>query len=245
MHVKKENDMTYAKGFRLAMVRAAAVFLLLLPAAPARSSDPGKAVFEQKCAACHAMQPGAKLTVKERLKVKGTPLWFAGSKFGKDWLAAWLTRPAPLLGVVWNTVEKGAYEHPAIAPDEAEQVTEYLMTAVDDTVEAGKAALLPAKRSDRRKFLVAARRLFEQHQGCYACHRYLNKRNVELGGFSAPSLVNARDRLQPDWVYSFIQNPRKYDPNSRCPIPGEKATNQFTDEDKAMLAGYVVSMGEK
>jgi mono/diheme cytochrome c family protein len=93
MHVKKENDMKYAKGFRLAMVRAAAVFLLLLPAAPARSSDPGKAVFEQKCAACHAMQPGAKLTVKERLKVKGTPLWFAGSKFRRDWLAAWLTRP--------------------------------------------------------------------------------------------------------------------------------------------------------
>ncbi len=221
-----------------------ALFLALRPAMGI-CSDQGKSLFEEKCASCHAMEPGEKLAIKERQQVKGTPLWFAGSKFKEAWLAEWLAKPTPLLQVKWNTAEKGAYEHPAVSPQEAVEVTAYLMTAKDETIICGKAAEFPKKRSQKRGFLTDARNLFEKHQGCYACHRYLNKRNTELGGFSAPTLVTAKDRLQPDWVYTFLIDPKKYYPNSKCPIPGGEAVNTFTDEDKGTLAGYIVNMGER
>ncbi len=222
-----------------------ATLLLCSFLAPAHGSGDGQAIFKEKCASCHAMEPHDQMTIKERLEFKGTPLWFAGSKFQRQWLEAWLAAPTPLLGVVWNTAEPGTLEHPAISPDEAAKVTDYLMTAVDASVEPGKAAELPENRTQRRKFLADTAQLFEKHQGCFSCHRYLNKRNVELGGFSAPSLVTAKDRLQGDWVYSFLLNPGKYYPNSKCPVPGEKAVNTFSDEDKANLAGFVVNIGER
>ena len=228
-------------GLFLAFV---ALFCLLrAPSAPAAAD--GQAIFQQKCAECHAMQPGDKMSIENRQAVKGTPLWFAGSKFQQEWLEAWLAKPTPLLQVKWNTAEKGVYEHPAVSPEEAASVTAYLMTAVDDSLVTGKLAAFPDDRSGKRKFLTTARNLFEKHQGCYACHRYLNKRGLELGGFSAPTLVTADTRLQADWVYNFLLNPEKYYPNAKCPIPGDKAVNKFTDEDKGTLATYIVNMGEK
>ena len=233
------------KHYGLGIATAAMTALFLTQAVPAHCSEEGKALFQQKCASCHAMEQGEKQSIKERQAVKGTPLWFAGSKFHKEWLVSWLAEPTPLLGVNWNTAEKGSTKHPAVSVDEAGKISDYLMTAVDSTVEAGKAELLPKKRSQKRKFLTNARALFEKHQGCYSCHRYLNKRNLELGGFSAPSLVTAKDRLQGDWVFSYLQNPKKYYPNSNCPIPGDKASNKFTEQEKAKLAGYVVNIGVK
>lgn len=211
----------------------------------ALGSEEGKKLFQQKCAECHAMAPTQKVTLAELKKIKGTPLWFAGSKFQKEWLSGWLAKPTPLLSVTWNSSVQGTNEHPAVPAAEAAKITDYLMTAVDDKMEAGKAAAFPKKRSQKRKFLTKARGLFEKHQGCYACHRYLNKRNLELGGFSGPTLVSAKDRLQGDWVYSFLQNRERYYPNSRCAIPGPKSVNKYTDKDKEMLAGYVVNIGVK
>ncbi len=230
-------------GLGIASV-AAATLLFSLPIT-AKASEEGKKIFEEKCISCHAMAPTQKMPVKEYRQVKGAPLWFSGSKFKKEWLAGWLAKPVPLLGVTWGTVEKGTNEHIALPEAEAAQVTEYLMSAVDVKMESGKAVVMPKKRSQKRKFLTNSRQLFEKHQGCYACHRYLNKRNLELGGFSAPSLVTAKDRLNGDWVYSFLQNPQKYYPNTKCPIPGKKAVNSFTDKDRANLAGYVVNIGVK
>ncbi len=215
---------------------------LLAPPAPAGD---GQALFEQKCASCHAMAPTAKVSVKEATAIKGTPLWFAGSKFKKEWLQAWLAKPTPLLGVTWGTSDKGTTAHVAIPAEEAAQVTEYLMSAVDAKMDKGKAAVLPSDKGQRRKFLTDTRNLFEKQQGCFACHKYLNKRDAEIGGASAPTLVTAKDRLQADWVLSFIQDPKKYYPNTRCPIPGDQATNKFSDADRANLAGYIVSIGEK
>lgn len=231
--------------FRRDLTAVATALVLLLAAHPARGSEEGKALFQQKCASCHAMEPGKKLTVKESLTVKGTPLWFAGTKFKKEWLVQWLAKPTPLLGVAWNTVEKGTYDHPAVSPEESAKITDYLMTAVDASVEAGKAAKVPEDRSQKRKFLADAAQLFEKHQGCFSCHRYLNKRDVEIGGASAPTFVTAKDRLQADWIYAFLKNPQKYYPNTKCPIPFDKAANKFSDEDRANLAGYVAAIGEK
>lgn len=177
--------------------------------------------------------------------MKGMPLWFAGSKFNQAWLETWLASPQPIFGVRWGTLEKGAYHHPVVDAAEAKELAGYLMTLVDAQVKTGTTVSLPKSRGQRRSFLGRTAQLFEKHQGCYACHRYLNKRDQELGGFSGPSLVKAGQRFQADWVYAFLKDPRRYYPNGACPIPGDMAFNQYTDENRAALATYIVNIGTR
>jgi mono/diheme cytochrome c family protein len=223
-------------------VLCALLFLFLKYPSNAASQDV-EALYKQKCLSCHAVTQTQKVSIKDRASIKGMPLWFAGSKFDQEWLETWLASPQPIFSVKWGALEKGAYDHPAVDASEAKQLAEYLMTLTDDHVKSGTIAPLPKSRGKRRSFMSRTAQLFEKHQGCYACHRYLNKRNQELGGFSGPSLVEASKRLQADWVHEFLKNPRRYYPNGSCPIPGDKAFNQFTEENKAALAAYIVNIG--
>jgi mono/diheme cytochrome c family protein len=220
-----------------------AIFFLISTFPSNTAAQEGEALYKQKCLSCHAISPVNKVSIKERAAIKGMPLWFAGSKFNKEWLEAWLASPQPIFKVKWGTLEKGAYDHPAVNASEARQLTDYLMTLVDDQVKVGTIAPLPKSRGKRKSFLGRTAQLFEKHQGCYACHRYLNKRNQELGGFSGPSLVEASKRLQSDWIYAFLNDPRRYYPNGTCPIPGDKAFNKFTDENRTALSNYIVNIG--
>lgn len=219
---------------------------LLFSAYPSNAaSQEAEVLYEQKCRSCHAVTQTRKVPIADRASIKGMPLWFAGSKFDKDWLETWLASPQPIFSVKWGTLEKGAYEHPAVETGEAEQLADYLMTLVDTKVQRDAAAPLPKSRGKRRSFLSRTTQLFEKHQGCYACHRYLNKRGQELGGFSGPSLVEAGKRLQADWVLAFLKDPRRYYPNGKCPVPGDKAFNNYTDENRAAVATYIVNIGTR
>jgi mono/diheme cytochrome c family protein len=225
------------------MLVLGAVLLIFLGCPFKAAAQEAPALYKQKCLSCHAVSPTEKVSIEERASIKGMPLWFAGSKFKKEWLETWLASPQPIFRVKWGTLEKGAYSHPAVDAAEAGQLAEYLMTLSDAQVKPDSTVSLPKSRGKRRSFLSRTAQLFEKHQGCYACHRYLNKRRKELGGFSGPSLVEASQRLQADWVYQFLKDPRRYYPNGRCPIPGDKAFNKYTDENRAALATYIVNMG--
>jgi mono/diheme cytochrome c family protein len=230
----KRYDHLYALG---------AVLLLVLTASSRAAAQEGKVLYEQKCLTCHAISQTKKVSIKESASIKGPALWFAASKFKPEWLQAWLTAPEPIFGVKWGTLEKGAYAHPAVDADAAGKLTQYLMTLADAQVKAGVTPPLPKSRGQRLSMLGRTAELFEKQQGCYACHRYLNKRRTELGGFSGPSLVKASERLQPDWVFAFLKDPRRYYPNGKCPIPGEQAFNKYSDENRAALATYIVNIG--
>jgi mono/diheme cytochrome c family protein len=232
------------KQYGSSFVLGGMLFILLsYPIKTAAQED--NALFKQKCQSCHAVAPTKKVAIKEMGPIKGMPLWFAGSKFNKEWLKTWLASPQPIFKVKWGTLEKDAYDHPAVDASEAGELSEYLMTLVDDQVKTATATPLPKSRGKRRSFLSRTAQLFEKHQGCYACHRYLNKRGQELGGFTGPSLVAAGQRLQADWVFAFLENPRKYYPNGKCPIPGDKAFNKYTDENRAALTTYIVNIGTR
>lgn len=232
------------KPYEQLLILCAVLFLFSTNPSRAASQE-SEALYKQKCQSCHAVSPARKVSIKERASIKGMPLWFAGSKFNKQWLETWLTSPQPIFGVKWGTLEKGAYDHPAVNASQATQLAEYLITLVDAEVETDTTAALPKSRGKRRSFLGRTAQLFEKHQGCYACHRYLNKRGQELGGFSGPSLVEASNKLQADWVYAFLKDPRRYYPNGKCPIPGDMAFNKYTDENRAALATYIVNIGTR
>lgn len=205
---------------------------------PAATADPanGKKLFEAKqCASCHKTSgPVEALPVTERSKIKGPPLWFAGSKFRQEWLIAWLASPTPVRRVKYGSLTKGSDKHPALPAADAKEVGAYLMTLTDQALKPG---VVKAKKLKRRT-RIKAEKLFIKKQICFGCHQYPSKKG-NIGGFAGPSLVGAGKRLKVDWVYTFMNNPSRYYANGRMPVYGDQAFNRFTEKELKLLAQYI------
>ncbi len=92
-------------------------------------ADEGKKIFAgKKCGNCHKTEgPAAEKTFEDKLKKKGPDLWFAGSKFKKEWLGEWMQNPTAIRPLEYNSIEKtNPGNHPKLAKKESEDVTEYL-----------------------------------------------------------------------------------------------------------------------
>lgn len=212
-----------------------AAFCLQAPNALADAAA-GKKIFAAKnCGACHQMTgPTDPQPVSARSKIKGPPLWFAGSKFKKEWLTAWLAKPTPIRRVKYGTLVKGANDHPSLPAADATEVGVYLMSLTDSAVKAG--AVDSSSLTPRASF--QADQLFAKKQVCFGCHQYPSKRG-NIGGFTGPSLVGAGARLQADWIYAMLKDNIRYYPDGRMPKYGDEAFNQFSDDDLKLLAQYV------
>ena len=171
-------------------------FALLAPIHGAQA-DPavGKAAFEAaKCTGCHYTDgPAKEKTIADQLAKKGPELWYAGSKFQKDWLAAWLEDPKPIRPLKYNSLaEPNPGDHPKLAAAEAAAVTDFLMTLTSDAVEKGS---IKPKRNPKGKLI------FAKKMPCSGCHLYPAKKKAKFkGGNSGPSLRWAGKRLNPDWI---------------------------------------------
>lgn len=216
----------------------AAVLIVGCIHAPLAAADPvqGKQLFEAKnCVSCHQTSgPEAAVPVTQRAKIKGPPLWFAGSKFKNEWLIGWLEKPTAIYRVKYGTLEKGGNGHPALAKAEAQEVGAWLMSLTDPELQAGAVA---AEKLNPRK-MSAAEKLFTKKQVCFGCHQYPSK-GGDIGGFSGPSLVGAGSRLQADWVYALLKDNARYYPNGRMPVYGDQVFEPFADEELKLLGQYI------
>lgn len=188
----------------------------------------GEKVFQsKKCGDCHAISgPNKIASIADWSNRKGPDLWFAGSKFKKEWLDNWLESPEPIRGVKWNSLDAANPDkHPGLSKQEAGEVAGYLMDLKDNDVKANTA--------NKKVKKVKAKKLFEEKQACYTCHKVKVKRKT-LGGVSAPTFVGAKNRLNPDWIAAFLKNPGRYEPKGRMPN-----FSYLADEDIATLAGYI------
>jgi len=59
---------------------------------------------------------------------------------------------------------------------------------------------------------------FERTFSCISCHQSLNLAGKPRGGISGPSLVNAGNRLQANWVAIWLKNPKTFSEKSRMPV---------------------------
>lgn len=190
----------------------------------------GKNIYGGKnCAGCHLTNgPNPDKTFEDKLKRKGPDLWFAGSKFKKEWLLAWLQDPKPIRSMAYNSIEKkNPGDHPKLSGKEAGDVTDYLMTLTSKDVATG--AIKP--KND-----LMGKMVFEKKQGCYGCH--LSKKGAKVaGGVTGPSLVEAGKRLQGDWIYAYLKNPQAIIPVKRMPT----YSGILTDAELKSVASYVAN----
>ena len=80
---------------------------------------------------------------------------------------------------------------------------------------------LPAKEIQNtltKAQIAKAKYEFERTFSCISCHQSLNLAGKPRGGISGPSLVNAGNRLQANWVANWLKNPKTFSEKSRMPV---------------------------
>ncbi len=188
-------------------------------------------VKEKQCDTCHRFAQGP--AEKERT---GPDLFFAGDKFQKKWLENFLQHPEAirLAGHTRDPVflngKPHTGPHPALNPGEARQMTDYLMSLT--TLKETPPLNLPALSKGKR---VRVKILFERDYSCIACHQSYNLTRQPRGGVSGPSLIDAGNRLRPEWVYQWLKNPKAFAAQGRMPL------YRFDEDTLKQLTQYLMS----
>lgn len=196
-----------------------------------RAEAAGEQIFnDKKCTDCHYTQgPSRENTIAEKMAQKGPELWYAGDKFQEKWLAQWLTDPKPIRPLKLNSLtEKNAADHPKLAEAEAKEVTAFLMAQKSGQVKAG--VIKPEKN-------IKGKQIFSKKMPCAACHLYPEGDGKVVGGLSAPSLVGTKDRLNPDWIFAYMTNPKPFKPVKMMPV----FTGLLKDKEMEDVSSYVAN----
>lgn len=214
---------------RLLAATASIGAVLLVMAAPTVQAAGGDAIFKKSCTGCHYSDgPAREKTIADQLAKKGPELWYAGSKFQKEWLAAWLQDPKPIRPLKYNSLsEKNPADHPRLSAGDAAAVTDFLMGLKSSEVKAG--AIQPKESAQ-------ARNIFAKKAPCGGCHEYPAKGKV-IGGKSGPSLAGAGKRLNHDWIYAYLADTKTYKPVRDMP----DFASVLNKRDLTGLAAYVAT----
>lgn len=208
----------------------------------AASAADGPAILESKCASCHALTQPENSALDHVWERKGPDLYYAGDKFNKPWLVEWLQDPIrirPAGEFYFKHVKKSdkvdvvdestLTEHPKLAKADAEAAADALMalTGPEGLIEKGK--------FEDKKASPMAKMLFTKLRGCYACHSTGDGK----GGLSGPELHTGGERLQPDFIYSYIKDPQKIDKSVWMP------KLNISEQDLQNLTSYIVQLSGK
>lgn len=171
------------------------------------------ALEEKDCGSCHRLD--AKETGKS---FSGPDLHYAGNKFQPEWLngflktpeiirpAGFITDPGFLKGPSGNLPP-----HPSFPEKDAKALAAELMGLKISS--PAPVTQEPLSKGLRAKIKYQ----FERTFGCISCHQSLNLAGKVRGGISGPSLVNAGNRLQADWVADWLKAQETYTVKGRMP----------------------------
>ncbi len=203
----------------------------------------GNAILQQQCASCHNLSGPAPQTLQALWNRKGPDLFYAGNKYREAWLVSWLQKPKPIRpsgefygkhikpGPKGDEVDAATFEaHPVLGQGEAASVAAALMKLKphDDLIAREK--IEPGTLSKSMGEMV-----FDKFLGCMACHRI----EPDYGGLSGPELYTAGERLQPQFIASYIRSPQAWDPKIWMP------NKHVSDANIQKLVRYLVLLSKE
>lgn len=181
----------------------------------------GADILQKQCVSCHNLKGPAPQTLQALWSRKGPDLFYAGNKYRKEWLVAWLQKPQRIRpagefyedhikpgpkgdGVDASTLS----DHAALSGGDAEAVAAELMKLRphDDLIAREKIGDGTVSRQ-------MGEMAFDKFLGCLACHRI----EPDYGGLSGPEMYTAGRRLQPEFIASYIRSPQAWDPKIWMP----------------------------
>ena len=190
-------------------------------------------IGKKGCRECH------RFSSEEKESNKGPDLFYAGDKLRKNWLNEFLTSPTVIREVLYALDSdfligrpKSNQPHVAFTKEEAERVSNFLLTLRLPDLEVEKVDEEPLSKGERAQ----AKMLFERNFGCISCHRTLNLVGKVRGGVSGPSLINSGLRLKPDWVFHWLKTPKRFMSKGRMPV------FDLDEETAIRITKYILSI---
>ena len=227
---------------RKAIAIGGAALVAVLAAGPALAAEVPENI-EKECMACHQLSGMAGTDLAARQTRKGPPLYYAGNKFRRGWLESWLRKPTQIrpagdfppdhvaTGANGDVVdEKTLPKHPVVTADEAGKIADFLMTLTPHSDLLAQEKYTPGRVPERMGAMD-----FVKFKGCGGCHRDTPK----YGGVSGPELYTAWQRLQPEFIVSYVRNPTAWEHRSLMP------NKHLNDAGIHKLADYLRTIGEK
>lgn len=216
--------------------RGITVFALaLLLAVPSAFAADGKAIVA-KCGGCHKLAGPAAKTIAEVKARKAPDLFYAGSKFNKDWLVGFLQAPTVIrpAGTVYmnhikttgdtDTVASVPKCESKLSAGDAAAAADYLMTLKDAKMKTGVAKVGEFSKAKAKMLIIKT-------EACNGCHSIEGN-----GGLSCPTWEGIGKRLNPDWVYSFVQDPQYWDPKVWM------GKRDLDDASMQLMVNYIASL---
>lgn len=209
--------------------------------APLALADPG-ALLESQCASCHELDRAAwEARADSREGITAPPLWYAGDKFRRDWLEAWLQDPARIRPAGFvpadhvratpegdRVDEAGLPSHPALPAADAAAVAGHLAGLRPLAAQLAGEAYEPGDIA-----LRMGQMNFGKFKGCDGCHQD----EPGYGGLSGPELYTAWRRLNPAFISAWIRAPQAVDSAATMPSAGLNA------QEAHKLANYLRAIG--
>lgn len=192
------------------------------------AADLGEKTVKSLCVQCHRIEgkPAAR-------KTKQAPdLIWAGNKYRQDWLVAWLQKPEfKHYPIGYDFRPERKKPHLALPADQAKAVAAFLAKQRDARIKVG------VMKPGTPEQLARGEKLYREH-GCQNCHLTpANSPKGYTGGTSSTSLLKLNERLNPDWVYRFNQNPDDFEPESGAYIPKPP----LPDEDIYAITAFMMT----
>ncbi len=197
-------------------------WLLLLPVAVnASGNDAGMALLQKDCSGCHDLTGPAPTTIAGVWQRQGPDLFYAGNKYKPAWLKTWLQKPVRIrpAGMYYGRhIKEGAdgdvidsttlKPHPRLNGEQAKAVTEALMS-----LRAGSHLINEGEYKPGKISMAMGELMFDKFRGCLACHEI----EEGYGGLSGPEVYSAGNRLQEDFMISYMRDPQAWDPRIFMP----------------------------
>ncbi|HLX13034.1 MAG TPA: cytochrome c, partial [Bacteroidota bacterium] len=174
---------------------------------------------ESGCFGCHEIKGFNDLN-----KI-GPEISQVGAKTSSDWIFRWVRNPKD-----YNPHTR--MPNFRFTDDQAEAITAYLEKISNDSPFPVEKGISAGGNAEHGKELIGT-------IGCKGCHVVgddTRMRNTR--GFSfdvAPELSRAGSKLNPDWIFEWIKNPRKYRPNTVMP------NLRLTDQEAKDIVAYLMT----
>ncbi|HUC30081.1 MAG TPA: c-type cytochrome [Candidatus Acidoferrum sp.] len=170
------------------------------------------------CVHCHTV----KLTDGTTMKATDDPpsLSHIADKTSREWIYAWLKDPQAYASTATMPNFK-------LSDEDARDMSAFLIA--NSTPVAGDTVTLTAKASAD----PAAGASLYGESFCASCHAVQNAAGNMVGGDVGPELTKVGSKVKPEWLQSWLRNPRAYDAGTAMPH------YRFNDGQVVTLAGFL------
>jgi len=232
------------------------VFAAFVSPALVSAGESGAEILKARCASCHDLKGPAPATIRQLWKRDAPDLFYAGNKFRREWLVAWLQKPVRIrpagvnylrtinstpthqdktkkgrkYDVLWGAVLK-PLKHVTLSKQDAEAVADALMELKPHVALVTDVVLDTSKKVS----LDAGEMIFDKVYGCTSCHQI----EPGYGGYTGAELYTAGKRLQPEFMLSYIKRPKNWDPKIWMP------NLHVSPDDLQKITNYLILLSKE